>query len=58
MERQYGRGEKYTATGIVDGEKTTVIITKDIFDRLTENDEFEYKRHRWNDVAYDIKIAE
>lgn len=29
-----------------------------IFDRLTENDEFEYKRHRWNDVAYDIKIAE
>jgi hypothetical protein len=25
---------------------------------LTENDEFEYKRHRWNDVAYDIKIAE
>ena len=56
--RQYGHSEKYTATGIVNGEKTTVIITKCIFDRLTENDEFEYKRHRWNDVAYDIKIAE
>ena len=56
--RQYGHGEKYTATGMVDGKETTVIITKDIFDRLTENDEFEYKRHRWNDVAYDVKIAE
>lgn len=56
--RQYGHGEKYTATGVVNGKETTVIITKDIFDRLTENDEFEYKRHRWNDVAYDIKIAE
>lgn len=29
-----------------------------IFDRLTENDEFEYKRHWWNNAAYDIKIAE
>ena len=56
--RQHGHMEKYTATGIVKGEKTTVIITKDIFDRLTDNDEFEYKRHRWNDVAYDIKLAE
>lgn len=56
--RQHGHGEKYTATGIVDGKKTTVIITKYIFDKLTENDEFEYKRHRWNDIAYDIKIAE
>jgi hypothetical protein len=56
--RQYGHEEEYTATGVVNGETTTVIITKDIFDRLTENDEFEYKRHRWNGVAYDIKIAE
>jgi len=58
MKRQSGHSEEYTATGIVNGKKTTVIITKDIFDRLTDNDEFEYKRHRWNDVAYDIKLAE
>lgn len=58
LKRQSGHTEEYSATGEVDGEIQTVFIPKWAWERLTENDEFSYKKSIFGKEVQDIQIAE
>ena len=58
LKRQNGHTEEYSATGKVNGEIQTVWIPKWAWERLTENDEFSYKKSIFDKEVQDIQIAE
>lgn len=58
LKRQNGHSEEYSATGTVKGETQTVWIPKWAWEKLTENDEFSYKKSVFGKEVQDIEIAE
>ena len=56
--RQCGHREEYKVTGFVDDELITVNIPAETYFKITEKDEFEYRKYRFGKEIFDIKIAE
>ena len=57
QKRQNGYSVRYSVTGISDGAQVTFDIPKDIWERLTTNDELNYKTRGSGD-PFEIRIAE
>jgi hypothetical protein len=56
--RQCGHNETYQVNGIQGDKVVTYNIPKDVWERVTTNDEISYKKFRFGDTIWDIKIAE
>lgn len=53
-----GHNEYYTVTGNVEGETKTYDISKSNWEKISDTDEFTYRKYRLGDKIFDLEIAQ